>query len=319
MKPQPKVTIVIATRNRADILKECLQSLTMQTASKDQYNVLIVDNNSTDTTSEVAEFFVKKYDNFEYVLEKNIGHSPPRNCGMLKSTTEWVATLDDDARAHPNWIERMMEIIKMDCFDCFGGVYLAWFKYGKPPVWYGDDWGSNKSIQNHFGLLPDSLYPSGGNAVYRRAVVLDNDCFSIKFGMSGDMKNPAYGEETDLINRMRKNGARVGFVPDMLIDHCVMPHKYKLKWHILSRFASARDYERLSVEKISSIMLLKLIAHLMLISIITLFFPLYVGYKFLTNKQRLSINMQLIESLLILCSRVGGVAGVFSVMFLNLE
>lgn len=58
-------------------------------------------------------------------------------------------------------------------------------------------------------------------------------------------KSCGYGEETLLFMKMQQQGFRLGFVPDMKIEHCVLPHKYNLSWQLRSAFSGGRDWIRL--------------------------------------------------------------------------
>lgn len=101
-----KTSVIIVTFNRADDLKEALLSLTRQTRLPDE--VIVVDNNSTDSTKEVAGEF-KGPLNLEYVLETRQGIAYARNTGICRAKNELVVFTDDDCRPAPTWLE---EIVK---------------------------------------------------------------------------------------------------------------------------------------------------------------------------------------------------------------
>ncbi|MDR2820252.1 MAG: glycosyltransferase [Desulfovibrio sp.] len=232
-----RLTVIICTYNRAYILGECLQSLVDQTASHDSFEVIVIDNNSTDDTREVAESFRGNFPNLHVVFEPEQGLSHARNRALVEAETEWIAFLDDDAKAYPNWVETILATIEKDDFDLFGGPYLAWHRFGPPPKWFSSEWETTISIQNYYGLLPVNNYPTGGNCVFKKSLIAGR--FPTHIGMVGN--KCAYGEETLLFIRMREQGARLGWVPDMLVDHCVLPYKYSLRWRCLSAFANGRD------------------------------------------------------------------------------
>ena len=68
-KTNPKISVVVCTYNRDQMLPECLESLSNQRVDKNLYEVIVVDNNSKDNTQEVANGFVRKYSNFRYLFE----------------------------------------------------------------------------------------------------------------------------------------------------------------------------------------------------------------------------------------------------------
>ena len=231
------LSIIVCTFNRADLLNEALNSLVLQTADKNLFEVIIVDNNSTDTTRIVAKDYALKHSNFRYVFEEKQGLSHARNRGYQESTSDWISYLDDDAKASKNYVERMLHVIKNYNFDCFGGVYLPWYKYGKPK-WYKDRYGSNGFKLKRTGILLND-YASGGIIVFKRSVLEDFNGFSVSIGMSGG--KIAYGEETKLQVKMRKKGYIIGFDPKLRIQHLVDHNKLKPSWYILSSFAKGRD------------------------------------------------------------------------------
>ena len=230
---QHNLTIIICTYNRAHILSEAFVSLLQQTVSPDNYSLLIIDNNSTDNTQETVASFEDKFTDIRIILENNQGLSHARNRALKECQTEWLAFLDDDAKAHPDWIETILQTIKKGDFDAFGGPYYAWHYYGPVPRWLPEDFGTYESPQD-YGLLKGDTYIPGGNSALRCDAARSIGVFSTALGMTGD--RCGYGEETQFFERMRVAGYRMGYVPQMKIDHCVLPYKYTLRWQIRSAF-----------------------------------------------------------------------------------
>ncbi len=233
----PSLSIIVATYNRAHILSHCLQSLVEQNVPQDTFEVIVINNNSSDNTQEIVQCFCGKIKNLKLIEEKKQGLSHARNAGIAAAQTPWIASLDDDAKAHTNWVQTILEEIEKDTFDCFGGPYLAWHHYGPAPHWFSSEWETSKNRFNFYGILPEKsgLHPTGGNCVFRKKLVEDMGGFDTNLGMTGN--TCAYGEETQLFENMRNAGFRLGSVPSLLIDHCVLPHKYTLKWRIHSAYA----------------------------------------------------------------------------------
>ena len=93
-----KFSIVIATYNRADELPNTLKSLTEQRVS-DSWEVIIVDNNSSDATREVVLEAARNFPvALRYVLEKEQGRSAALNAGIQAARGEIIAITDDDVR-----------------------------------------------------------------------------------------------------------------------------------------------------------------------------------------------------------------------------
>lgn len=232
-KMQNNLTIAICTYNRAHILPKVLTSLLQQTVSPENYFLLIINNNSTDNTQEIAVSFKDKFTYIRIIQENNQGLSHARNRALKECQTEWLAFLDDDAKAHPDWIETVLRTINKGDFDAFGGPFYAWHHYGPPPHWLPEDFGSYESPQG-YGQLEGSTYIPGGNCVLRCDAARRIETFSTELGMKGN--RCCYGEETLFFERMRAAGYRLGYVPQLRIDHCVLPYKYTLRWQIRSAF-----------------------------------------------------------------------------------
>ncbi|MDV7400276.1 hypothetical protein RZS08_53170, partial [Arthrospira platensis SPKY1] len=74
--------------------------------------------------------------------------------------------MDDDARVADGFVSKVLETIHSGQFDCFGGTYYAWHKYGKPE-WLPADFGNKPEIRKDVGEVPEGLYLSGGILFFR--------------------------------------------------------------------------------------------------------------------------------------------------------
>jgi len=235
----PPVTVVICTYNRSMLLSHCLRSLSEQSATPESYEVIVVDNNSTDSTQDIAMDFTRRFPNFKLIHEPEQGLSHARNRGWKEAEAPWVAYIDDDAKAMPGYIERLLFVIENYPFDCFGGVYLPWYEYGKPG-WFRDEYASNLSVQDHTGVL-NSGYASGGNFVIRRTILEEFEGFHADLGMRPD--KIAYAEEALLQMQLRNAGYTIGFDPQLIVEHLVSREKLSPWWFVRSAYARSRDWE----------------------------------------------------------------------------
>jgi len=115
-----KVSIVVVTRNRDQILKSCLDSLAEQTYFLDE--LIVVDNNSEDQTKKVVCSFasVAKFP-VKYVLEKKVGYPCVYNRGLFETSYNWVAFIDDDCIAQLDWNEQIHKTIELGNKDVILG------------------------------------------------------------------------------------------------------------------------------------------------------------------------------------------------------
>ncbi len=121
------VSVVIATRNRAESLRDTLDSLTRQSRKPDE--VVVVDNASSDHTRDIALNFVDSL-NLKYVYEAKRGIPHARNAGIQNAGGDIIAFIDDDCVADENWL-RQLEIpfIKDPHVGVVGGE-ISYFKIG---------------------------------------------------------------------------------------------------------------------------------------------------------------------------------------------
>jgi glycosyltransferase involved in cell wall biosynthesis len=199
---------------------------------KNSFEVIVIDNASTDNTKDI----VQKFSGISYLYEPNPGLSIARNLGFSVASGEWIGYLDDDAMAHSNLLDRAQWIIENYDFDAFGGVYYPWYKYGRPK-WLPTNFGSKVPLRSDIGVISDGFL-SGNIMFFRKKVLAACGGFSTNLGMTEQI---GYGEDDDVQVRLRAMGFKIGFDPKLAIDHCVMPHKLKLYWHLKSEYAKFRD------------------------------------------------------------------------------
>ncbi|MFA5499797.1 MAG: glycosyltransferase [Candidatus Omnitrophota bacterium] len=103
----PILSVVIPTYNRKDLLKECLESLFNQTYPKEDYEIVVVDDGSTDGTEEALKGLRAEHGNLRYFRQENKGAYHACNTGILCSRGEIVAFTDSDCTAPRDFLELM--------------------------------------------------------------------------------------------------------------------------------------------------------------------------------------------------------------------
>lgn len=228
----PLVSVVVCTYNRADLLAVCLQTLADQTLNKSLYEVIVVNNNSTDNTQETAEDFARQA-NFRVVVEMNQGLSHARNRGYKEARGEYVAYIDDDARADERWLENVIlsfENVKPEPV-AVGGVILPWYEK-TPPEWFMDDyeirsWGTEKGFLQA-PRAQDGF--SGSNMTFKKSILEEFGGFSADYGVVGDSLR--LGEETELFNRIYKKNPLFWYDPDIRVEHLVPARKISVRYRL---------------------------------------------------------------------------------------
>lgn len=236
-----QISVVVCTYNRAELLASCLDSLGKQTLSDDQFEVIIVDNNSTDNTEEISEQYINVHPNFRVVIEYKQGLSHARNRGWQEANGEFVAFIDDDAKATPEWGEKIL-----DAFHkvkptpiAVGGKILPWHNC-MPPAWYSDEletrsWGEEaiflKAPWGNFGF-------SGSNMSFPKSILEKYAGFSDQLGMVGNKIR--LGEETDFFLRIADEEKRFWYIPDLIIYHLAHKENMKIFYYLKRAFISGK-------------------------------------------------------------------------------
>lgn len=228
----PLITVVICTLNRSEYLRLLLESLVVQSLPKDKFEVIVVDNGSGDNTLELANSFRTKLP-LKTVTEPETGLSKARNLGARLSKTKWIAYIDDESVLPEPYLQKAYALAQSDQYDCFGGPFYPRYLHPKP-LWLPKDFGAMKLLRESEGLVEEGLALAGGNLVIRQQILLDCGGFSENLGMRGELL--AYGEDDYIQMIIRKNGGRIGFIPDLFLYHHVLPHKYALHWHLKSAY-----------------------------------------------------------------------------------
>lgn len=217
-------TIAICTRNRADFLRKCLDGL-FASNQKIQPTVIIVDNNSTDSTSNVIAQFSDRVDSF---YEQNVGLSHARNTAIANSHTAYLVFLDDDGIPDPEWVVSIQSMIDEHEPDVLGGPYSPFYTDPKEP-WFSDTIGA-AHVDLSDGLQPWGTCFSGGNMGWRVELLKALGGFDPKLGISGNELR--LGEETALQLAIwhRFPDAKFSFARKMHMMHHVSKMKMRLSY-----------------------------------------------------------------------------------------
>ncbi|MGE1008027.1 glycosyltransferase [Bacillus cereus] len=230
-----KLTIAICTFNRVNLLVETIQSLSNLKNISDA-QVIIVDNNSTDSTKGQVEELIRdlSYD-LEYVNEKRQGLSYARNAAIQKANCEYIAFLDDDAIPDSEWINTIISAFEEDdTLYAIGGKIIPKFETSRP------DW-LVKGLEYSYTIVDlgankqqysSQLYPFGANMAFRTSV-FDKYAFPNHLGRKGTTL--ISGEETWLFSKFEEEQWDYCYIPDMIVEHFVPKERLTKKW-VLERF-----------------------------------------------------------------------------------
>jgi glycosyltransferase involved in cell wall biosynthesis len=222
-----EATVLICTYNRARRLAEALDSLAQSSAPTLHWNLIVVDNNSTDDTSAVVASRVSTYPvELRYFFEPNQGKSNALNTGLANTDAQIVVFTDDDVQVGENWLEAACRPLLDDpSIDYTGGPVKPIWEVVEPP-WFDvqqpDLWGTVALLD--YG--PDSFIfeerrrvPIGANMAVRTALVERIGGFDPGLGRRG--KSLLGQEQAEFFCRSRAAGARGLYVPSMVLSHYV--------------------------------------------------------------------------------------------------
>jgi glycosyltransferase involved in cell wall biosynthesis len=242
MKRNELISVVICTYNRADLARQAITSVLAQDFPQTGYELLIIDNNSTDHTGALAQEFCGAYPNVRFFLENKVGLSHARNRGWQEAGGEYVAYIDDDCKVPPSWLKAAANVIEQEHPAAFGGPFYPFYNSPKP-AWFKDEYGSHVQGQEMRPLI-DREYLDGMNMFIRADALELSGGFDPDFGMKG--KKIAYGEETDLIYRLRKQAEKIYYAPEVFVYHLVRSEKMNLWTNLVMSFSGGYYYAKIA-------------------------------------------------------------------------
>lgn len=268
-----KISVIICTYNRCDLLDSAIKSLLNQKVDKNLYEIIVVDNNSTDKTKETVGKYLTET-NIRYIFEGKQGLSNSRNAGYKNSAGRYVAYIDDDAKADKHWLENILQVIKTVGPDIFGGPIYPFYEKEKPK-WFLDKY-EIRTNGDEPRFLNENEYISGSNIIFNKELLELFGGFDPRLGMSGNKLR--YGEESKLIIEARKKAknAKIYYDPSIVVYHLVPPEKMSMKYFIVSSFMGGASAPLVWERRADMFVKFKQIAHFVII-IFSIFFQLTIG------------------------------------------
>jgi glycosyltransferase involved in cell wall biosynthesis len=228
----PIVSVVICTHNRAKELVDAIQSVLSQEVDEGSYELLVVDNASTDSTREVVCGYSVRASNLKYLSETALGLSHARNAGLAAAKGEYVAYLDDDAVADAGWLSQIPVAFAAGGQDigCVAGRIAPIWGAPRPP-WLHDNLLGVISVLDCSPIairLAEHQEPFGANVIYRRGVLAHVGGFSTRLGRKG--ASLLSNEEILLNRRLKKLGYATYFDPRISVHHHVPAERLTQRW-----------------------------------------------------------------------------------------
>ena len=242
-----KISVIICTHNRAKYLKKAIESLVNQTLSKEQYEIIVVDNASVDNTRKAIERLSGNTNintqtenrelrivNLRYIYEPMLGLSRARNTGWQNAKGEYVAYLDDDAIASTDWLENILDTFgKVNPNPgCIGGKVEPMWTVQRP-AWISDkllgqltilDWGPEPVF------LGNEQWFVGANMAFPKSILQETGGFQVNLGRIGNKLLSM--EEVFLRKELEKREYKCFYHPQILVKHYILPQRLTKKWFL---------------------------------------------------------------------------------------
>lgn len=221
------LSLIVCTYNRDKYLYGALQCIAENGFPKEAYEIILVNNMSTDNTEAECKRFENDYPNvdFRYFIETNQGLSFARNRGIKESRGEILVFLDDDSYIQEGYLNNLQKQLETYTdADAFGGKIDPVFETGEAPKWlskWNYTWVSAIDKGNKVCPFKGKAFPIGANMGIRKSVFSKTDLFNTQLGRS--KKNLMGGEEKDLFERIRNHGGNIYYFPDVVVHHVIPP------------------------------------------------------------------------------------------------
>ena len=216
MENQLKISVIIPTYNRSDVILRSLETWHNQSVSKSDFEVIVMDNNSTDGADVLIKDFIKDKPNFKYVLEKEKGSTNARHAGAKMAKADILMFCDDDGLFNSNCVKEILKVYEINPEVCAvtGKISIQWDK--TPPTW----------IMPYLFMLGQLDY--GNDVKFSSDFYLNGGIFSIKKGIFHELGgfnpdligNYLVGDgDTGLVIKLHKNKMLIGYTPFATMQH----------------------------------------------------------------------------------------------------
>jgi len=214
----PGLSIVVCTYNRQKFIYNCLECLALQTLDPGSFEVVFVDNNSTDKSAEIIKKFIASHPQlpFRYVFEANKGLSFARNRGIAEARFDIVTFIDDDAEAEPEFAQTILSFMQAHPEVAgAGGKVIPKYSENAEPKWMSKYLAGYVAKSDHGQTERqyegEMKYPTGCNMTYRKEILLKAGGFNNKLTFRSDDKQIYYA--------VKPLSDKVFYLPQAVVYH----------------------------------------------------------------------------------------------------
>lgn len=236
-------SIIVCTYNRAESLRDTLNSLrSLKVSPSRQWEVIVVDNNSKDRTREVVEEIQREWPLLSYEFEPEQGLSHARNHGIGCARGKVILFTDDDVLPEPDWLGATLTGMEKHQADACGG-YIAPIWETPPPAWLTERFYGFLAVRTErdddYPILSPSQAPFGANMAVKRFVFDKVGLFDTSRGRKG--KVLASGEDGEMFERILAAGYKAVFLGQSRVHHKVEAFRVTKGYFRRWRFQTSRN------------------------------------------------------------------------------
>ncbi|MEW4430056.1 MULTISPECIES: glycosyltransferase [Paenibacillus] len=224
-----RASVAICTHNRGHDTMQAVDSILKGESDYMTYEILVIDNRSTDNTKELFES-LNFPEHVRYIFEPQLGLSYARNRAIEEAKGEFVMFLDDDALAASTWVDEVIKIFDMDPdIGCVGGKIVPIWEGGKPE-WIPDDIVSLYTVMDFSDSIVEMKAPHipfGANVSFRKNIFKEIQPFRVDLGRVGN--NLMSSEESELIGRVRVVH-KIYYSPYAVVEHKIAKSRLNKRW-----------------------------------------------------------------------------------------
>ena len=232
------ISVIIPTFNRSEKIGLVIEALSRQNIPAKEFEILVIDNNSSDNTKEVITYNIKKYTNIniQYFFEGQQGLNFARNCGVQQAHSNIIAFIDDDAIPQSNWVKMLLESYSDSSIGCVGGKIIPSFPGEvKLPSWISNIFngyfsGFDLGITHIKELTEKDGFPYGANISFKKEAIISAGLFNPALDRCG--KNLIAGGETEMCIRLYRIGWKILYNPRAVVHHLISPDRLKRNYFL---------------------------------------------------------------------------------------
>ena len=243
------ITVVVCTFNRCGMLVDTLKSIAESSIpSSVEWEILVVDNNSTDETKAAVDRISREYPGrFRYLLEKSQGVSHARNAGIHASRGDILAFTDDDVTVEASWLWNLTSPLHAgDWAGAAGRIAPVWSCARPPWLPVGERSVMAAFVAFDLGPIAGPLLepPFGANMAFRKSVFAKYGGFRTDLGRTAERLLGS--EDSEFGRRLLVNGERLRYEPSAVVHHPVPESRLSKKYHLAWWYGKARSDIRAS-------------------------------------------------------------------------